>query len=288
MPFEPRLFGNTGLRVGPIGVGSGYGLSAAGVEHAFAEGVRFFQWGGRGDGFRDGLRTLARKNRAETVISVQSYQRIAGLMGWSIDRALAKLGTDYIDVLNLAWWNGPVPERIFDAARTLKEKGKIRHLMVSSHVRPIFERYIDGTDVDAFMIRYNAAHPGAEREIFPHFTRRRPATVAFTSTRWGTLLDPRLVPEGLATPRASDCYRFALSNDAVDVCLTGPRDVGELHEALEAVRRGPLDADEVTWMRAVGASVRAKTSRGRRRSAMDVIDAIVNYRICAPKQLAAG
>lgn len=72
------------------------------------------------------------------------------------------------------------------------------------------------------------------------------------------------------------------------MCLTGPRDAAELDEALAAVRRGPLDADELAWMRAVGASVRAATSKGRRRSAMDVIDAIAAFQICAPKQLARG
>ena len=34
------------------------------------------------------------------------------------------------------------------------------------------------------MIRYNAAHPGAERDIFPHLEARRPAVVAYTATSW--------------------------------------------------------------------------------------------------------
>ncbi len=42
--------------------------------------------------------------------------------------------------------------------------------------------------LDLFMIRYNAAHPGAERDIFPHLARRQPAVVAYTATSWRKLL----------------------------------------------------------------------------------------------------
>ena len=35
---------------------------------------------------------------------------------------------------------------------------------------------------------YNAAHPGAEMDIFPHYAARRPLTVAYTATSWRKLL----------------------------------------------------------------------------------------------------
>ena len=59
-----------------------------------------------------------------------------------------------------------------------------------------------------------------------------------------------------------------------------------LDEALAAVQRGPMDADELAWMRRVGASVRDATSTGRRMSPMTLIDAIATFKLCAPKQLA--
>ena len=34
------------------------------------------------------------------------------------------------------------------------------------------------------MIRYNAAHPGAEQDIFPYLAKRRLAIVTYTATRW--------------------------------------------------------------------------------------------------------
>ncbi len=104
------------------------------------------------------------------------------------------------------------------------------------------------------MLRYNAAHPGAERDVFPHMPEKKPAVVAFTATSWRRLLSK---PRGWDGPAmtAGDCYRFCLSNDAVDLVLTGPRSMRELDENLAALDRGPLDAEEAKWMREYGRRV---------------------------------
>jgi len=246
-----------GLEVSALGIGSSYGVSGDDVERAFERGVNFFFWGSRRRaGFGDGVRRLARTRRDEMVIAVQSYTRVGFLMGWSVRRALRALGTDYVDVLGLAWWNAPPPRRILDAARRLRDEGKVKRIMISCHDRPTFGAIVDDPTYDAIMVRYNAAHPGAEKDVFPHFARRRPGSLAFTATRWGTLLDPRLTPPGERTPRATDCYRFSLSSPHVDACLCGPRDGRELDLALAALDEGPMSDDELAWMKKVGASVR--------------------------------
>jgi aryl-alcohol dehydrogenase-like predicted oxidoreductase len=273
--FPERTLGATGRAVGPIGLGSSYGLSGREVERAFARGVDFFLWGSlrKGD-FGRGLREVARKDRARATIAIQTYARAAWTIPGSVDRALRHLKTDYVDVLGLAWWNSLPPERIIDRALELRDRGKVRHVMVSCHERPTFESFIADGRYDALMVRYNAAHPGPEREVFPHVAgaAKRPGVVAFTATRWATLLDPRLVPEGEKTPRAGDCYRFALSSPHVDVCLAGASDGSQLDEALAAVDAGPMSEDELAWMRRVGAHVRAATRRQPRGSFMRLLD----------------
>jgi len=280
MQFEPRTLGATGRTVGPLGLGSSYGLPGREVERAFDEGVSFFLWGSRRRAdFGRGLREVARKDRARATIAIQTYARAAWTIPGSVDRALRALGTDYVDVLGLAWWNGPPPERIVARALALKESGKVRSLMISCHERPTFATFAADARYDALMVRYNAAHPGSEREVFPHVAAspRRPGVVAFTATRWGSLLDPRLTPQGERTPAASDCYRFALSHPQVDVCLSGPADAAQLDEALLAVRRGPLDADEMAWMRRVGVAVREGTKRQPRGGLMKLADRIASW-----------
>ncbi len=281
--FTRRVLGATRREVGPIGLGSSYGLPGREVERAFERGVDFLLWGSmrKGD-FGRGVREVARKDRARATIAIQTYARAAWTMPGSVERALRALRTDYVDILCLAWWNGLPPARIIDRALALRDSGKVRHLMVSCHERPTFARFIDDGRYDALMLRYNAAHPGAEREVFPFVEaagprEHRPAVVAFTATRWGTLLQPRFTPEGERTPTAGDCYRFALSNPAVDVCLSGPRNAAELEDALAAVDRGPLDEAEMAWMRRVGAHVRDATKLQPRGGIMSLLDRMATW-----------
>ncbi|MEO8877937.1 MAG: aldo/keto reductase [Polyangiaceae bacterium] len=284
-PFDiPRAFGSTGLKVGAIGLGSSYGVGGKDIERAYDRGVNFFLWGSRRrGGFGEGLKAVARNHRENTVIAIQSYSRVGWLMKPFVHSALTNLGTDYVDVLGLAWWNDLPSRRILDAAIALRDAGKVRNLMVSCHHRPSFERFAGERAYDGWMFRYNAAHPGAEREIFPLLADEetaRPGTLAFTATRWGSLLDPRITPPGEKTPRASDCYRFALSHPKVDVCLAGPKNSEELDEALAALERGPLDADEMAWMRRVGKIIRDRDSSGR---AMSWIDRLATSFSCTPR-----
>ena len=133
--------------------------------------------------------------------------------------------------------------------------------MISCHHRPTFAKYIADPVWGAIMVRYNAAHRGAEGEVFPHLAMPDPpGVVAYTATRWGALLDPTLVPKGEPVPRASDCYRFALSRPEVDVVISGPSNGEELDEALAALDRGPMSDDELAWMRRVGDGVKAMSA----------------------------
>jgi aryl-alcohol dehydrogenase-like predicted oxidoreductase len=256
--FGNTVLGATGLHVGRLGVAASYGVSAAALEAAFAQGVNYFYWGTfRRSGFGQAIRNLA-SHRDRMVIVIQSFSRIAGLMGWSLERALGDLRLDHADVLLLGLWNRPVPERILDAARKLKERGLVRYLAASSHDRLLI-RWVDARIFDVVHFRYNAIHTGAEMDIFPYLsTENRPGTVAYTATSWKQLLDPKRVPKNEKVPRASDCYRFVLARPEVDVCMTGPSNAEQMTEALEALRRGPLQEDELTWMRRVGAAIYAR------------------------------
>jgi len=249
--------GRTALRASPLGLGSSFGVGGTDLEYAFERGLNYFYYGSmRRPAYARGVRALARAHRDDMVLVVQTYTRVAALMRPTFESGLRDLGVECADFMLLGWWNDHPPARIMDAAKRLRERGKCRHIMISCHNRLAFERYASDPDLTAIMVRYNAAHPGAEQEVFPKLGPTPPAVIAYTATRWGDLMNPALTPAGEATPRASDCYRFCLSEPAVQVCIAGPKNRAELDEAMCALDRGPLDADERAWMLRVGAEAK--------------------------------
>jgi predicted aldo/keto reductase-like oxidoreductase len=83
--------------------------------------------------------------------------------------------------------------------------------------------------------------------------------VSYTATRWTYLTRrPRTWPRNERIPTPGMCYRFVLSNPHVHVCLTAPRNEKELLENLAAARQGPLDQEEMEFMRKFGDVVHAK------------------------------
>jgi predicted aldo/keto reductase-like oxidoreductase len=277
--WDKRTLGRTGLQVSAIGLGSSFGLATRDVERAYERGINYMYWGSmRRRAFGNGVRNIAKRDREGMVVVVQSYSRSKLAMAPSVHSALRRLELDYADVLLLGWWNQMPPNRILDAALTLKEAGKVNHIMISCHHRPSFESYIADPVFGAIMVRYNAAHRGAEREVFPFIdaSDEPPGVCSYTATRWGALLDPQMVPEGEATPRASDCYRFALANEHVNMCLSGPKDAKELDEAMAALDRGPMDEDELAWMRRVGDGVHKAAGLKAARSPAQILDRVAS------------
>lgn len=264
MSFPLRTLGRTGLTVGPLGISASYGVPSAAVERAFEADMTYVYWGSRRSGpFAQALRNLAPK-RDRMVFVLQSYSRFPALMTSSVERALQRVGYDHADVLLLGFWNRGAIPRILDMAHALKERGLVRFLAVSSHNRPLAARFAASGEFDVIHLRYNAAHRGAERDVFPHLPAPpRPGIVAFTATSWAQLIQPRYTPAGERTPAAGDCYRFVLSNPAVDLCVTGPASAAHVEQALAAVQRGPLSPDEVAWMTRVGEQVRRRAWLGQ-------------------------
>ncbi|MBX3161138.1 MAG: aldo/keto reductase [Deltaproteobacteria bacterium] len=248
----PRL----GKRVFRLGLAANYGIDEAGVRAALDRGINYVYFTVRGAMARPLRDALARRRDELVVAAGPLVGYFGGSVRRSCERTLKKLGTDYLDVFQLmwlgvgsAWTDGTLAE-----LRHLKESGKVRALGVSIHDRERAGRLAADSPLDLLMIRYNAAHPGAERDIFPHLAARQPHLVAYTATSWRKLLKrPKGWDGNVMT--AGDCYRFCLSSPHVDVVLNGPASEQQLDENLAAVARGPLTADELTWMRDFGKAV---------------------------------
>jgi len=208
------------------------------------------------------LREVLPGNREQYLVATG----VANLGKWVVRRALENylrdLRTDYIDVFHLFWVRaGGLTPKTLELLQRSKEEGKIRNIAISTHARKYAAELVRQGKLDLLMMRYNAAHRGAEEEIFPSLPFSQPGIVSYTATRWGKLLKrPRRWPAGDRTPTAGDCYRFVLSNPNVHVCLTAPRNARELRENLAAVAQGPLSAEDMEFMRRFGDAVHEQYS----------------------------
>lgn len=261
LPLRP--LGSTGLRASPLGLAGSYGIDARGVERAFHElGINYFFVTPRMTGLIEGLRRLIQAGHRDALVIAAGANVPVGFQvrrAWEADARA--LGVDRLDVFHLFWVQARwyVRGATWPAMQKLKDEGKVRALAISCHDRPLARALADELSLDALMIRYNAAHRGAEREIFASFTGRRPAVISYTATRWGRLLQPA---GNLGPMSAPECYRFALSHPAVDVALCGAASFDELRDDVAGVLEGPLPDERLEQVRAFGDAVRA-TATGK-------------------------
>jgi aryl-alcohol dehydrogenase-like predicted oxidoreductase len=207
------------------------------------------------------IHQLAPSCRDELVVVLQCYVRFPWLLRRSVQKGLKTLGLERADVLLLGWHDQIPTERVLRATEAMRSQGLFDHLALSTHHRPLVSDLCRDTIFDIFHLRYNAVHPGAEVDVFPHLPEQAgPGIVSFTNTCWGQLLDPARMPPGQAPVRATDCYRFALSNPKVDVAVCGPKNEEELSCALSALKEGPLSEEEMARIRAIGRHVRDATT----------------------------
>jgi aryl-alcohol dehydrogenase-like predicted oxidoreductase len=259
--FLQGTLGRTGLRVFRLGLSATYRPGREAVLRAVDEGVNYFFCYGFDSQMTKTLRELFRTRRRELVVSTGAYNLIWGhpSLRRTLEKRLRQLGTDYLDVFLFLGVMKPaqLSDEVCAELIRLREEGKVRAVGLSTHDRKLAGRLAADGALDVLMIRYNAAHRGAETEIFPHLAAHDPALVSYTATRWGQLARrPRGWPETEPVPTAELAYRFVLSNPHVDVCLSAPSNLRQLEENLAAARKGPLSAGESELMRRFGDAVR--------------------------------
>jgi len=258
MGFKPRSLGNTDLEVSAAGVGGGYVLRARDVIWAFDHGINYFFWAPWVPTYRSmerGLKKLLPGHRDKMVIASATYSWLQpGSLERTVSKHLRRLGIERIDVFHLGWVMRASQQRAVEELISLKEKGLIRTLAFSAHKREMILQMSRKWAFDVLMVRYNAAHPGAEEDIFAKLpTSERPGIVAFNALKHGDMMKrPREWPKDRPVPTARQAYRFVLSHPCVDLCLAGPRRRTHMDDLVKVMEEGPLSAEEMDFMKAFG------------------------------------
>ena len=239
-------------------------LSREAVLAAVDRGVNYLNWCGYADGISKAVKTLGNR-RQEVIVAAQLQSHTADDARRELDSLLRELGTDYLDVVTYFYLETDQQWRQITADdgahRTLREaqaEGRVRAIGVTSHQRPLAASIAASGAIDLAMIRYNAAHRGAEDEVFPTVVRHDIPLVAYTGVRWGALLKTTPDdPVGFVPPSAVDCYRFQLMQSAVSVALMAPNGSEELEQNLALLDDWqPLSTEQTDALRAHGDRVR--------------------------------
>lgn len=261
---QKRVLGRTGLSAGRLGISSSYGAPAAAFEEAFERGCNYFTWGtfikGRSSEMRKAIVNLNHKGQRDNlIVSMFTYAHNNFLTEKFFVKGIKSLGINYADVLLLGYFPKRPPQKLIDGALKLKEKGIVRFIGISGHNRDVFPELMKEGIFDVLHVRYNVSNRGAENDVFPFIDiEDRPGLVSFTATKWKQLLKEKKMPENESPPSAADCYRFVLSNPAVDICMMGAKNMEQMKENLSVLESGPMDQEEMQRMQRIGDHVYSK------------------------------
>ena len=298
-----RTLGRTKLEISALGMGTGghacMGLSDGKTEQEMVEylkwvhdqGINFFDTApGYGKGRSERILGQAAKEIGRDKLVISTKIALAGSMPGeplvlmkpedveaSVDESLARLQTDYIDLMLTAVadepeYFPPVLQDLFPALQRLRDKGKIRFIGSSEQTRSdgahVWLQHALPTDMlDAAMVGHNMLNQSARATVFPICQERNLGVFNIFTVRnvfsiperleevirelkdKGVLTedavpdtDPLgwLLEDGECESLVEAAYRYAAHTPGVTTVMCGTIDRGELEQDIGFIEKGPL------------------------------------------------
>lgn len=245
-----------GTQASRLGFASQYTEDPTCIGAAFEAGINyFFDYQLPKEPIQKELRSLFTTHRESILYTVGSETRQVQTLRQQLETIRRTLQLDVIDIF-FAEYLSPNDSRdeikaTIAELQDWKAQGLIRYIGVTTHHRPTGLTLIEQQLCDVLMHRYNMAHRRAETDLLPAAQAAAIPVVAFTCTRWGTLLTQQ-PNDGRTPPTAADCYRFALHHPAIELALTSPRDLSQLTENLQVLHAPSLSFKEVAYWQDYG------------------------------------
>lgn len=198
--MEMRVYGRTGLRLSALGFGCGAvgGLMVRGeprdqeraIARAIEAGVNYFDTAvqyGDGESEKNLGRALQSLKRADLVVGTKvrlpgaDRGRIGEAIAQSLDRSLARLRRDRVDIFHLhnsvtESGGGPalsvrqVLDEVVPAFERLREAGKIRFLgLTAVGETAALHQVVDSGKFDSAQVVYNMLNPSAAMSLPPDY-----------------------------------------------------------------------------------------------------------------------
>ncbi len=289
LPFYRKL-GRTDLTVSCLGLGGGGRISSPDTLYAFDQGINYFFYSSDLHHFfyssmTDALRKLcgrASSVREQVVLATVTYMKTPEAAIAVLCDQFMELGIDYIDILFWGWIGSDDAqalqkclqispelkghnsyyqrsiEQLICTSERLKSKGLVRYIGASFHDINIAKQWLNSPLLDVVMVRHNPGHRYAQNQIFNQLNpqdKERPGIVTFKSTSYhsGQFWEkPEGLPAGCWRPKAPDLYRYSLSQNCVDLCLTGLRTKEEIDIAISGMKQNKLTLEEIDYLNFYG------------------------------------
>ena len=229
--------------VQPLGLAGNPNMEKGCVTSAYEAGINYFFFYNQSYPTLIGeLRSLLSDDRESIVVATGSESRNLKTLPTYLDQIRRQLEIDVVDVF-YAEYVSPGDDMetllgtggVFDELHRWKAEGRIRYVGATTHNRPMAVELIESGRIDVLMHRYNMAHRGAEEQVLPAALNAAVPVVAFTCTRWGSLLAGHQDWDG-PVPSAANCYQYVLHHPAVHIALTAPTTPAQLEENLPALK----------------------------------------------------
>ncbi|QLE55859.1 aldo/keto reductase [Nostoc sp. TCL26-01] len=289
LPFYRQL-GRTDLTVSCLGLGGGGGISSEDTLYAFDRGINYFFYSSDlhhhiYSSMSGALRQLCGRGssvREKVVLATVTYIKSQEMAIAALLDQFMELGIDYIDVFFWGWIGANdgsalhdclqispdlrgansvyqrTIERMFETSERLKKMGVVRYIGASFHDLNIAQQWLDSPLLDVVMVRHNIAHRSAQNLIFNQLdpqdqTRQGIVTFKTAGSHTGFLGNvPTGLPQGCWQPTVPDLYRYSLTQNCVDVCLTGLTQRWEIDQAIASVQQGKLTPAEIDYLNLYG------------------------------------
>ena len=289
LPFYRKL-GRTDLVTSCLGIGGGGHISSEDTLYAFDRGINYFFYSSDlhhylYSSMAEALRKLCGRGssvRERVVLATVSYvlKSPESIMSSLLDQ-LVDLKMDYIDIFFWGWigskdgdtiqdclkasndLRGPnsiyqrTVERMFGTSERLKKMGIVRYIGASFHDLDLAQQWLNSPLLDVVMVRHNVAHRTAQSKVFAQLDAndpQRPGIVTFKSAgMFNSLWEPPVgLPPGCWQPTVPDLYRYSLSQNCVDIALSGVRNRQEVDAAIQGIQKGKLSLTELEYLNLYG------------------------------------
>lgn len=285
-----RKLGRTDLTVSSLGIGGGGNISSEDTLYAFDRGINYFFYSSDLHHFlyssmADALRQLCGRGssvREKVVLATVTYVKNPEMAAAALLDQFMELKLDYIDVFFWGWIgakDSPIlgdclnlspdlrgsnsvyqrtMERLVGVSDKLKQMGAVRYIGASFHDLDVAQQWLNHPFLDVAMVRHNVAHRSAQNKILQQLNPQDPqrtGVVTFKSTgsHTGPLwLPPATLPTGCWCPSVPDLYRYSLSQENVDVCLTGVQNRDQIDAAIAGLEQGKLTPEEIDYLNLYG------------------------------------